>query len=394
MSAIEKFNPEQQMLQVRDRFVAVAQSKIDFDKEKAFAIQILNNSEYLFAAAQQNPESLMNAVYNVALTGLTLNPVLKFAYLLPRKKKVILEPSYMGLIKILTDAGVVKSIRSYVVRKADLFSYELGTQPYIKHVPSGESGGEIIAAYAIAELTEGGMQFEVMTRQEIDIIMNRSDSVKAGGASPWKTDYSEMARKTVIRRLYKYLPKTQVNNFDALAAVENEEYDEAEIVTEKSASIFSENIQQAEPQQEAKQLPAQVVVQQPIKAEPPKVVQVAQPIPQAAPVQVQQNNDFEAEFKFDALVREWKEKIHATKNIHEFARVSKEVKEATAENDRLRKILATVLNLQMDKLGFERDTQNNTYRIKSAPFPPASMEVKKTPYAPKTTNKPVNQFSF
>ncbi|MBN8573693.1 MAG: recombinase RecT, partial [Candidatus Kapabacteria bacterium] len=187
MSAIEKFNPEQQMLQVRDRFVAVAQSKIDFDKEKAFAIQILNNSEYLFAAAQQNPESLMNAVYNVALTGLTLNPVLKFAYLLPRKKKVILEPSYMGLIKILTDAGVVKSIRSYVVRKADLFSYELGTQPYIKHVPS-DSGGEIIAAYAIAELTDGGMQFEVMTRQQIDIIMNRSDSVIAGKASPWKSD--------------------------------------------------------------------------------------------------------------------------------------------------------------------------------------------------------------
>lgn len=390
-TAIERFNPEQQMLTVRDRFVAVAQSNIDFDKEKSFAMQILNNSDFLLSVAQQNPESLMSAVYNVALTGLTLNPVLKFAYLLPRKKKVILEPSYMGLIKILTDAGVVKSIRAYVVRKADLFSYELGTQPFIKHVPSGESGGEIIGAYAIAELTEGGTQFEVMTRQEIDIIMNRSESVKAGGGSPWKTDYSEMARKTVIRRLYKYLPKTQVRNFDALVAVENEEYDDAEIVNEKSTSIFSDNIQQAEPQPTpTKQLPATVVVQESKPQVQTQPQPAAQAIHQAAPAPVQQNNDFE----FEVLVDEWKEKIRSTKNIDEFARVSREVKEATSDNERLRKILATVLNLHMDKLGFERDTQNNTYRAKSAPFPPASMEVKKTPYAPKTTNKPVNQFSF
>ncbi len=380
-TAIERFNPEQQMLTVRDRFVAVAQSNIDFDKEKSFAMQILNNSDYLFSAAQQNPESLINAVYNVALTGLTLNPVLKFAYLLPRKKKVILEPSYMGLIKILTDAGVVKSIRAYVVRKADLFSYELGTQPFIKHVPSAESGGEIIGAYAIAELAEGGTQFEVMTRQEIDIIMNRSESVKAGTSSPWKSDYSEMARKTVIRRLYKYLPKTQIRNFDALVAVENEEYDDAEIVTEK-ASIFSDSLQ-AEAQPAAKQLPKQVVVQQPIKAEPQKTLQVAQALPT-------QNAD--DEFQFQVTVDEWKEKIVSAKNIDEFARISDEIRVAAADHERLRKALAVILNTHLDKLGYERDTENRTYRPKKAQIPPTNMEVQKTPYAPKTSK--TNQYSF
>lgn len=381
-TAIERFNPEQQMLTVRDRFVAVAQSNIDFDKEKSFAMQILNNSDYLFSAAQQNPESLINAVYNVALTGLTLNPVLKFAYLLPRKKKVILEPSYMGLIKILTDAGVVKSIRAYVVRKADLFSYELGTQPFIKHVPSAESGGEIIGAYAIAELAEGGTQFEVMTRQEIDIIMNRSESVKAGTSSPWKSDYSEMARKTVIRRLYKYLPKTQIRNFDALVAVENEEYDDAEIVTEK-ASIFSDSLQ-AEAQPAAKQLPKQVVVQQPIKAEPQKTLQVAQALPT-------QNAD--DEFQFQVTVDEWKEKIVSAKNIDEFARISDEIRVAAADHERLRKTLALILNAQLEKLGYERDTENRTYRPKKTQIPPPNMEVQKTQYAPKTTFK-TNQYSF
>lgn len=382
-TAIERFNPEQQMLTVRDRFVAVAQSNIDFDKEKSFAMQILNNSDYLFSAAQQNPESLINAVYNVALTGLTLNPVLKFAYLLPRKKKVILEPSYMGLIKILTDAGVVKSIRAYVVRKADLFSYELGTQPFIKHVPSAESGGEIIGAYAIAELAEGGTQFEVMTRQEIDIIMNRSESVKAGSSSPWKSDYSEMARKTVIRRLYKYLPKTQIRNFDALVAVENEEYDDAEIVTEK-ASIFSDSLQ-AEAQPAVKQLPTQVVVQQPIKqqAEQPKPVQVAQAV----------NQNADDEFQFQVTVGEWKEKILAAKNIDEFARISDEIRVAAADHERLRKTLALILNAQLEKLGYERDTENRTYRPKKTQIPPPNMEVQKTQYAPKTTSK-TNQFSF
>ncbi len=55
----------------------------------------------------------------------------------------------------------------------------------------------------MAKLKDGGTQFEVMSRAEVDAIRARS---KAGRSGPWVTDYQAMAQKTVIRRLFKYLP--------------------------------------------------------------------------------------------------------------------------------------------------------------------------------------------
>jgi hypothetical protein len=56
---------------------------------------------------------------------------------------------------------------------------------------------------AVAKLRDGGRQFDVMTKAEVDAIRKRSLS---GGNGPWVTDYEEMAKKTVIRRLFKMLP--------------------------------------------------------------------------------------------------------------------------------------------------------------------------------------------
>jgi len=42
-----------------------------------------------------------------------------------------------------------------------------------------------------------------MTKAEIEAIRNRS---RAGKSGPWVTDFAEMAKKTVVRRLSKMLP--------------------------------------------------------------------------------------------------------------------------------------------------------------------------------------------
>src|SRR5690606_39362507 len=78
---------------------------LSFQKEANFALQIFQGNDYL---TKMSPDSIKNAIVNVALTGLTLNPVMKFAYLVPRKGKFVLDVSYMGLAKILTDTGSVK----------------------------------------------------------------------------------------------------------------------------------------------------------------------------------------------------------------------------------------------------------------------------------------------
>ena len=48
-----------------------------------------------------------------------------------------------------------------------------------------------------------------MSVDEINAIMQRSQSFKSGKSSPWKTDWSEMARKTIVKRGSKYWPRCE-----------------------------------------------------------------------------------------------------------------------------------------------------------------------------------------
>ncbi len=183
-------------------------------REISFAMQAINNSTGLQNCSK---ESLQKAVYNIALTGLSLNPVLKYSYLVPRWSRdgsqAVLEPSYQGLIKLLTDTGSIVAISANIVYDGDLFEVNYGTSAEIIHKPKFKSK-EIQCVYAVAVLkNENYKQFEVMTLDEITDIMAKSEGHKAFVAgktksSIWNDHFGEMAKKTVIKRLFKYLPKT------------------------------------------------------------------------------------------------------------------------------------------------------------------------------------------
>jgi len=209
------------------QFEASNEFKMNFNREAGFAIQILVNNPYLMKC---DPESVKHAVVNVALTGITLNPALKFAYLIPRKvkseMKCILDISYMGMIKILTDAGAVKNVDAGVIYSNDKYDYRRGSDPYFKHQPALSNKGEKIGAYAIAFLRDGGFQFEILGREEIEKIRTTSESYKNEEGrkySPWETWEDEMWKKSVLKRLFKLLPKT--NFSDQLIAAISHDYD-------------------------------------------------------------------------------------------------------------------------------------------------------------------------
>lgn len=206
---------------IRPRFIQVC-DEATFLKECSFALQHLAKNSYL---AKSTKQSLQEAVLNVAQTGLTLNPVSKMAYLVPRymdhQVVACLEPSYMGLCKLVTDTGSVRNIYSHVVYEGDTFEHSLGTSPEIIHRPKQGLKDNPTTAYAVAVLHDGSKQVELMDISEIDAIKETSESYKAFKAGKvkhcvWQSHFSEMARKTVIRRLVKYLPKTdqwdKVNN--------------------------------------------------------------------------------------------------------------------------------------------------------------------------------------
>lgn len=229
--------------------------KDEVQKEISFALQALSNSEYL---AKAEPTSILRAVYNTATTGLTLNPVLKYAALVPRyqngKTVACLEPMYQGLVKLITDTGSVRTIYAYNVCKEDDFEVTYGTTTEIVHKPKFKSK-DITHTYAVAILPDGTKQFEVMTKDELDNIRGMSESYKAfiGGkvkSCIWVTHEGEMCKKTVVKRLVKYLPKT--DKYEKLAHtidLDNQDYEASESQRYMIESLMEHGGKQLEEQE-------------------------------------------------------------------------------------------------------------------------------------------------
>jgi recombination protein RecT len=152
-----------------------------------------------------DPKSLLGAIVQSAQLGLEPDGVLGHAYLVPYGKEVQLIPGYKGLVMLARRSGEVSSVDTRVVREGDSFRYQFGLEPKLEHVPADGAGdeGEITHAYAVIRLKDGGYQFDVMTRRQIDAVRKRS---RAGTSGPWVTDYPEMAKKTVLRRALKLAP--------------------------------------------------------------------------------------------------------------------------------------------------------------------------------------------
>lgn len=142
------------------------------------------------------------------LSSWGLEPDGRHAHLIPYSKECTLILDYKGIVALAYRSGFVKNIHSDVVHAGDTFAYSLGRVQ--QHTPwdyrldeKPSVRGEMVAAYCIVEMKDEAVHHEVMTKQEIDAIKNRS---RAGNNGPWVTDYAQMARKTVFRRASKWLP--------------------------------------------------------------------------------------------------------------------------------------------------------------------------------------------
>ena len=210
-------------------------------KEIDFAAQAMMANPYLIECAAQHPDDLVNALKNVALTGSTLNPVLKQGYLVPFKGKISFMPSYMGLVDVLNRSGLVRKVEAHPVFDGDEFSVTFGTAEQLIHKPNPwgtRDKDHLKGCYYYIELADGTTMWDTMSAAEIEDVRRRSPSVTKGKASPWDTDYIEMTKKTLIRRAFKAVPKTGLSD-DKLktitAAVDYDEQVEREWIRRKDA---------------------------------------------------------------------------------------------------------------------------------------------------------------
>lgn len=171
------------------------------------ALSALNTTPQLAACSQV---TFLAALMNAAQLGLEPNTPLGQAYLIPYKNKGKLECQfqigYRGLIDLVYRNEDIQTVQAQCVYENDEFEYELGLNPKLVHKPAVKERGELILVYAFWKSKNGGFGFEVMSKEDIDNHARKYSQSFSSSYSPWKKNYEEMAKKTVIKKCLKYAP--------------------------------------------------------------------------------------------------------------------------------------------------------------------------------------------
>lgn len=180
------------------------------------ATTVMRRTEKL---AYCDDDSFLGAIMTCAQLGLEPGPTGQ-AYLIPYGKECTFVLGYKGMIELARRSGLVETIYAEPVYQLDKFIYVKGLNPDLVHEPytgefeSGSKDNPLTHVYAVAKYKGGGYNFVVLSKAEVEKYRLRS---KAGGFSPWKTDYVAMALKTAVRRLATWMPQSIEYLTDAMA---------------------------------------------------------------------------------------------------------------------------------------------------------------------------------
>ncbi len=208
-----------------------ANDELKWTQEKAHLLHLIENSTALQACTA---ESLGNAALQAGAMGLSLNPMQRHVYLIPRaarrkladeswndynRKKANGEipqlayasPSYMGLLEVAVASGRVVTMVAEVVFEGDHFDYRGPLQPPTHSAvldPARRQEKNAIGVYTIAILAHGGIaQSSFMDREQILRCRALSDNSNGLMWNPEKL-WTEGWKKTAIRRAWKSLPRS------------------------------------------------------------------------------------------------------------------------------------------------------------------------------------------
>ena len=165
----------------------------------------------------------LTSFYDALLESLAfgLLPLMGRGYFVPDGDRVHFILGYQGMIELAANAGVF--VKAFNVFKGDKFEWVAGADEWIEHRPAIDAvrdEAHYICSYCVSKFGDH-VTFDVMFKPEIDEICGKGRALSAA----WKTDYLEMARKTIVRRAAKFWPL----KLDAAAICELDERNNAMI---------------------------------------------------------------------------------------------------------------------------------------------------------------------
>jgi recombination protein RecT len=250
---------QQQPLNPVDNLVSMV-TRYESEIEKALPrhLNATRMIRMIVSQVRKNPKlaecslpSFFGAAITLAKLGLEPGDELGNVYLIPRRKKQGMEVQliigYQGMIDLIERDGNI-TLDAHTVYAQDQFKYQLGSDPKIVHSSDIllPDNNVVIASYAVAHYRDGRKKFRVCPKWEIERARQASDNPD-GKYSPWTNQYSEMAMKTAVRRIFKLLPKNPENpNLLKVLALDNDE-----------EMKVSQNLEKECPEELKKKLPIQ-----------------------------------------------------------------------------------------------------------------------------------------
>ena len=235
---VSRFEPKDVIIAVKSDFnqLASKHQAVQWEAECNYAIQQVYKSKFAAQVATSNPVSVQNAVKNIAAIGLTLNPALKYAYLVPRDGMICLDVSYMGLMHLAQDTGsVIWSQCKIVHENDDYVNKGASVEPEHTYSAFGDRGA-IIGAYCVVKLIDGDYLTHEMQIADIYAIRDRSMAYKKKSGA-WVTDEKEMIKKTVVKQASKYWPKVERMQ-EAIEMVNTESGEGIDFEAEKEVNAY------------------------------------------------------------------------------------------------------------------------------------------------------------
>lgn len=190
----------------KSTFISCLEGSIDINRFMSMSYNLLRVNPEL---AECSADSLIDAFTKAAELG--LEPGFNgLCDIIPRwnkntkRKEAVFQIRYTGLIELFYRHPLAVKIEAHAVFVNDYFEYELGLEQKLVHRPKLGERGKAIGYYAIAKIKDADPQIYVMGYEEV----KEHQKLWGAGGSSWTTAFDEMAKKTVLKKVMKYLPKT------------------------------------------------------------------------------------------------------------------------------------------------------------------------------------------
>ncbi len=207
------------------------------------AVAVMNENTQLQDFAKANGTAQIKAgLVKGAYLGLDF--MNKEAYLVPYGKQLNFMKSYTGAVKLCKKYSIrpIKDIYAKLVREGDDYGVEIvNNEPRVTFKPKPFNNGKIQGAFAVACFTDGGIQYEEMSLEQLEKVRSCS-KMKTGVV--WSQWTDQMYLKSVLHRLCKRI-EIDFDNIEQLKYF-NEEMEVETDVKEMAKRDVAENSNQTD----------------------------------------------------------------------------------------------------------------------------------------------------